>query len=192
GDTRVLSTYQLLISGQSWRKLSRSHFGHGTAQWEYQNRPMRDAAGEIAAGTLLLTFRRRVDGALHDDLHLQAFAQRPVQLQLTLQLDADFADLFEVKSQSLPPRMSIRRVAQHKRVTLSYEKEGFRRGLQVNLTPAFGHPVFVGTRIVFELSLEHGASWTCCVEARPEVDGTLLQFSGDPHQSEPDPVPDQE
>src|SRR5919205_851562 len=64
GDTRVLSTYQLLISGQSWRKLSRSHFGHGTAQWEYQNRPMRDAAGEIGAGTLLLTLRRRVDGAL--------------------------------------------------------------------------------------------------------------------------------
>src|ERR671924_290338 len=112
GDTRVLSTYQLLASGQTWRRLSRSHVGHGTVQWEYQNRPLRDAAGEIAEGTLLLTLRRRVDCALHDDLHLVAFAERSVTIQFTLQLDADFADIFEVKSQSLPPRLNIRRAAQ--------------------------------------------------------------------------------
>src|SRR6266702_6609255 len=140
GDTRVLSTYQLLISGQTWRLLGRSHFGHGTAHWEYQNRPLRDAAGEIEAGTLLLTLRRRVDCALHDDLHLQAFAQRSVKLQLTLHLDADFADIFEVKIQSLPPRMSIRRAAQRNHMSLSYEKGGFRRGLEVSLTPSSGHP----------------------------------------------------
>src|SRR5438876_915615 len=190
GDTRVLSTYQIRVSGQAWRLLGRSHFGHGTAQWEYQNRPLRDAAGQIQEGTLLLTLRRRVDCALHDDLHLQAYAERPVKLQFTLQLDADFADIFEVKSQSLPPRMSIRRAAQQKGVALSYEKAGFRRGLQISLAPSSGQPVFVGTRIVFELPLDPGAEWKCCVEARPEVDGALLTFSGDPHQSEPNPVPD--
>src|SRR5438067_11039327 len=119
GDTRVLSTYQIRVSGQAWRLLGRSHFGHGTAQWEYQNRSLRDTTGQIGAGTLLLTLRRRVDGARHDDLHLQTFAQRAVTLQVTLQLDADFADLFEVKSQSLPPRLNIRRTAQHNHVALS-------------------------------------------------------------------------
>src|SRR5436305_256443 len=53
GDTRVLSTYHIRVSGQAWHLLGRSHFGHGTAQWEYQNRLLRDAAGEIGAGTLL-------------------------------------------------------------------------------------------------------------------------------------------
>ncbi len=182
GDTRVLSTYQVLVSGQAWRLLGRSHLGHGTAQWEYQNRSLRDAAGEIGEGTLLLTLRRRVDCVLHDDLHLQAFASRAVTIQFTLQLDADFADIFEVKSQSLPPRLNIRRAAQQKSVTLSYEKAGFRRGLRISLDPAFGHPVFVGTRIVFELHLDPGAEWKCCLEARPEVDDTLFQFAGDPHQ----------
>src|SRR5947207_306588 len=119
GDTRVLSTYQVLVSGQAWRLLGRSHFGHGTAQWEYQNRPLRDVTGEIAAGTLLLTLRRRVDCALHDDLHLQAFADRTITIQLTLQLDADFADIFEVKNQSLPPRVNTQRVTQQKSVALS-------------------------------------------------------------------------
>src|SRR6266480_6343571 len=90
GDTRVLSTYQVLVSGQVWRLLGRSRYGHGSAQWEYQNRPLRDAAGEIPAGTLLLTLRRRVDCVLHDDLHMQTFGHRPVKLQFTLQLDADF------------------------------------------------------------------------------------------------------
>src|SRR5947209_3122784 len=88
GDTRVLSTYQVLVSSQAWRLLGRSHLGHGSAQWEYQNRSLRDAAGEIGDGTLLLTLRRRVDCALHDDLHLQAFAERAVTIQFTLQLDA--------------------------------------------------------------------------------------------------------
>ena len=115
GDTRVLSTYQILVSGQSWRLLGRSHDGHGTAQWEYQNRPLRDAVGEIQAGTLLLTLRRRVNCALHDDLHLVAFADRAINIQFTLQLDADFANIFEVKSQSLPPRVNIRRAAQQNR-----------------------------------------------------------------------------
>jgi glycogen debranching enzyme len=146
--------------------------------------------GEIPAGTLLLTLRRRVDCALHDDLYLQAFAQRAVKIQFTLHLDADFADIFEVKSQSLPPRVNVRRAAQQKSVTLSYEKAGFRRGMQISLDPAFGQPVFVGTRVVFELHLDPGAVWKCCLEARPEVDGALFQFAGDPHQSEPNPVPD--
>lgn len=29
GDTRVLSTYQVLVSGQAWHLLGRSHLGHG-------------------------------------------------------------------------------------------------------------------------------------------------------------------
>ncbi len=161
GDTRVLSTYQVRVNGHSWHLLGRSHHGHGSAQWKYQNRPLRDVAGEVSAGALLLTLRRRVDCALHDDLHLQAFAQRAVRLQFTLQLDADFADIFEVKSQSLPPRLAIRRVAQGNRVALSYEKEGFRRGIEIHLDPSSGQPVFVGTRIVFELQLDPGAEWTC-------------------------------
>jgi glycogen debranching enzyme len=190
GDTRVLSTYQLLVSGQTWNVLGHSRTGHGTARWEYQNRKLRDAAGEIEAGTLLLTLRRRVDGALHDDLHLQSFANRPVTIQCTLQLDADFADIFEVKNQSLPPRMAIRRAVRRNCVLLSYERAGFRRGIEIDLQPSHARPVFVGTRVVFEVQLSPGASWTCCLEARPQIDGQILQFVGDPHQSEADPIPD--
>jgi glycogen debranching enzyme len=190
GDTRVLSTYQILVSGQTWRLLGRSRSGHGTAQWEYQNRLLRDSSGEIPAGTLLFTLRRRLDCALHDDLHLQSFADRPITLQHTLQLDADFADIFEVKGQSLPPRLNIRRAAQQNQIMLSYEQAGFRRGIEIHFDPLSASPVFVGTRVVFELHLSPGAEWKCCLEARPVVDGQLFQFAGDPHQPEPNPLPD--
>ena len=43
---------------------------------------------------------------------------------------------------------------------------------------------------MFELHLDPGTEWKCCVEARPEVDGALFQFAGDPHQPEPNPVPE--
>ena len=65
-DTRMLSTYQLGIAGNAWRLLGRSRSGHGTGYWEFQNPPLRDPAGDIAAGTLLLSLRRRLDG---DDAH---------------------------------------------------------------------------------------------------------------------------
>ena len=33
-----------------------------------------------------------------------------MRLRLILQLDADFADIFEVKSRSMPPRMGLLRI----------------------------------------------------------------------------------
>src|SRR5690242_2105484 len=116
GDTRVLSTYRLFANGHSWTLLGCSRSGHGTAQWDFQNRQMRDAIGNIVAGTVLLTHRRRVDGAMHDDLSLQSFAPRSIIIQFTLQVDADFADIFEAESQLLPPRVNIRRRASHQQV----------------------------------------------------------------------------
>ena len=110
GDTRVLSTYQMAIGGHAWRVLGRSPSGHATATWEFQNPAIRDPAGDVAEGSLLLQLRRRLDGVLHDDFTVHAFAGRALRVRLSLQLDADFADIFEVKDQSLPPRPSIRRV----------------------------------------------------------------------------------
>ncbi|HZU06363.1 MAG TPA: glycogen debranching N-terminal domain-containing protein [Chloroflexota bacterium] len=188
-DTRVLSTYQLMVGGQAWQLLGRSRSGHATALWEFQNPPIRGATGDhIPQGTMLLSLRRRLDGVLHDDLRLAVF-ERPVQVQLTLLLDADFADIFQVKAQSLPPRPFIHRLPRPGGLALTYERGGFRRGLWVRFETTGPPPVLTGSLVTFHLHLQPGSEWRCCLEAAPEIDGTRLTPSSDPHGPEPTTLP---
>jgi len=185
GDTRMLSTYKLDVNGCAWRLLGRARFGHGSAQWEFQNPEMRDAIGEIGKGTLSFALRRRVAGALHDDLSVTSFATRPVRLRVVLQLDADFADIFEVKSRSMPPRMDLRRMLRPDGVTLVHEARDFRRALHVRLQCSGDAPAFSGSRMTFDIALEHGKQWDCCIDIAPQIDDREVRFSGDPHEREP-------
>jgi glycogen debranching enzyme len=190
GDTRMLSTYKFDVNGCAWRLLARSRLGHGSAQWHFQNPELRDQLGDLPAGVISFSLGRRIAGAMHDDLCIESFAGRPVRLRLILQLDADFADIFEVKSRSMPPRMNLARVVDGASMVLVYEgQRGFRRALHVSLTcPDATAPSFAGSRISLDVTLDHGQKWRCCVEAVPELDGKKIPFDGDPHQPEPDPV----
>jgi hypothetical protein len=191
-DTRMLSTYRIGISGHSWRLLGRSRSGRAAAAWQFENSPLRDPDGELAAGTLLLSLRRQLSGVLHDDLRVRAFVQRPARVQLALQLDADFADIFQVKEGSLPPRLNIRRVAQARSIALTYERARFRRAIRITFDAPDPSPTFVGALVLFDLELGPGAEWACCLEAVPEIDGETLTFAGDRHVPESSPAPEAE
>lgn len=189
-DTRVISSYRLAANGHAWRLLGRSRLGHGTAQWEFENTNMRDPGGDILPGELLLSLRRRVDGVMHDDLSVQTFGTRQYHIRLTLLLDADFADIFEVKARSIAARLEISRLSKGNQLTLDYQRRGFKRGLRVNFYPNGSRPSFVGALVMFDLEIDAGHPWICCLDAEPIVDGQVLCLSGDPHATEPNPVPD--
>ncbi len=187
GDTRLLSTYKFDVNGCSWQLLGRSSLGHASAQWHFQNRTLRDAQGTIEAGSIVFTLERRVDGVLHDDWRIISFAQRQVQLRFIVQLDGDFADLFRVKESTMLPRLRTLRLPRDDGFTLRYERDGFSRALHVRIWPK--QPLsLVGSRLQFDLTLQHAERWHCCLEAQPEVDQRVLTMASDPHQPEPDPV----
>lgn len=191
GDTRVLSTYRIAIGGFAWKMLGHSRSDYGTAEWHFQNPAIRDPRDIIPEGAILLTLRRRISGALHDDLRMQAFSRRPVHARFTIHLDSDFADIFEVKEQSLPPRLNLLRKTETNGLTLSYKRGGFQRGLRVRFHTNFDQAQFVGTQVIFELDLKPGEEWRCCLEAEPVIDGEHFRFIGDPHSPEPpQPAPD--
>lgn len=181
GDTRVLSSYRLTIAGYAWRLLARSRSGASSVRWDLQNPTVRSPTGDLEEGTVHLRLQRHVSGALHDDLGVTSFADRPVKLRLAVLLDADFADVFQVKDGSMPPRLAIQRVARSGALSLVFERKGFRRGLHVAFRTSFGDATFVGAQAIFELMLEPRQTWTCCIDAVPELDGHRLAFQGDPH-----------
>jgi glycogen debranching enzyme len=181
GDTRVLSTYRIGVGGHEWQLLSRTRPDSASAQWNFQNPAIQGSAYDLPAGTLLFSVTRRLAGALHDDLRLSAFVDRPVCLRLALHLDADFADIFEVKDRVIRSRLNVLRISEPSGLTLSYERRGFRRGLRIRFRPSGPPPVFVGTLAIFDLELAWGTDWTCCLEAAPIIGGEVVHFRGDPH-----------
>lgn len=188
GDTRVLSTYKYQVNGSAWTLLAIAHTGHGSAQWYFQNPPVRDELGELEAGSLAFVLKRRVDGALHDDLEITSYGLRPACVRLTLQIDADFADLFQVKSHTMPARLQMLRQQDGNALDLLYERAGFRRGLQIRLESSQGSASISGSRMTFQLMLNHGDCWKCCLEASPKIDDRIIRLVHDPHRPEPDPV----
>jgi len=183
GDTRVLSTYRFTIAGYSWRLLARSRPGPSTAQWDMQNPSVRAPGSDIEEGTVHCRLRRQVFGALRDDLTVTSFADRPLTVRLTLQLDADFADLFQVKARSTPPRLGIQRVYGPSGLSFVYERRDFRRGLHVTLQASSGTLTFVGSQVVFDVMLAPRCPFRCTLEAVPELEGARIEFQGDRHEA---------
>jgi glycogen debranching enzyme len=184
GDTRVLSTYRFVIAGHAWQMLARSRPGPSTAQWDMQNPSVRATGIDLEEGTVHFRLRRSVHGALHDDLSITSFAERTITVRFSLQIDADFQDIFQVKDRELPPRLAVQRVARSNQMSFVYERRGFQRGLHVSFDPGVPAPTFVGAQVVFDLVLSPRRPWTCCVEAVPEIDKRRLEFHGDPHGSD--------
>jgi glycogen debranching enzyme len=184
GDTRVLSTYRFTIAGHAWRVLARSRPGPSTAQWDMQNPPVRAPGGDLEEGTVHCRLRRQVFGALHDCITVRSFDDRPIAVRLAFQLDADFADVFQVKDRSIPPRLTVQRVPGANSISFLYERRDFQRGLHVTFDASTGTPTFAGAQAVFDLVLEPRRAFRCCIEAVPEVDHKRVSFYGDPHRGE--------
>jgi glycogen debranching enzyme len=170
GDTRVLSTHRLAINGRPWQLLGRARPDTRSGVWDYQNARFATPSGEVAPQTLHLRLERRVDRALHERLIVRSFADRRVRATLSLQVDADFADLFEVKEQRLPPRPSVSRSGDARRIRIAYKRGGFERGLDVDVR-SDGALHLVGTRLLFDLDLGHGEAWTCELTLEPNGTG---------------------
>jgi glycogen debranching enzyme len=201
-DTRVLSAYRWHVNGCAWRFLGHVRRGRGTAEWTFQNPPLGKGRGRIAQGALFFRHVRRVGGVLHDDLVVRNYGTKPAHIRLGLVLGADFCDIFEVKEQACPARRNIQRQSIPGGVRFSYRREAFQRAVHVTFCPSqpssssgsgscsksaeSTRTKATRTEIRFDIALQPGAEWTCCLEAAPEIDGELEQFRGDPHVPEQD------
>jgi glycogen debranching enzyme len=191
-DTRVLSTLRTTIGGQKWQLLSRLRIGHDAARWRFQSPRLGGPRESIPEGCLFLDLERRVAGALHDDLTITSFAPDPVRTTLALQVDADFADVFEVRQQGhMPPRLAVSRIPTPTGLALGFERGDVQRGLRVTISGPADPLHVVGSLLLFDLALDRGEEWRLCLHAEPEVDRAVMRFVGDPHEPESPARPEQ-
>ena len=111
GDTRMLSRLTLLVGGERPRALrpDGDGAGHGTIMMTNPELPSGQGAadsigGLLAARSLGIVRERRLDRGLHERLAISNFTEHPATLTVDLVLDADMADIFEVRGFDRPQR----------------------------------------------------------------------------------------
>jgi hypothetical protein len=106
-DTRVISAWAIYANGTPWDLLNGGAVSYHAARIFDVNRAFMSEDGPVAAHTLGLVIGRHIDGGLHEDIEITNNNRTPVRFNLEIAIRADFADLFEVKSNQIVRRGRI-------------------------------------------------------------------------------------
>ena len=107
-DTRFLSRFEMRLSGRRPVLLSSSSERGYLAQVDLTN-PDLVEDGVLVAPQQTLNVRRVrvVDGALHERVRVKNYRDEPTRLEISFDLGADFADIFEVRGMLREPRRPL-------------------------------------------------------------------------------------
>ena len=109
---------------------------------------------------------RHIDGGLHEDIDITNNSQNPVRFNLEIAIRADFADIFEVKSNNIVRRGRITTSWSQSRQALrfTYRNKDFCREVIVHAGDGDGEPaVNANGRLSFDIALKAGQAWHRCL-----------------------------
>ncbi len=164
-DTRVISAWSVYANGQPWDLLSGGASTYDTARIFLTNSAFRTEDGDIPARTMGFMLSRMLDGGLHEDLDLTNHGPKPIRFNLEIAIRCDFADIFEVKDSKIVRRGHITTAwsEAHQRLSTVYRNRDFMRAISVRTRELNSHAVYANGRLSFEISLDPGATWHCCL-----------------------------
>jgi glycogen debranching enzyme len=190
-DTRVVSSWTIYANGEPWELLNGGAISYYASRIFLTNRSLPTEEGTIPPRTLGLTVSRWISGGMHEDLDITNNSQKAVKFQLEIAVRCDFADIFEVKSGNIVRRGRITtnwsESRQHLRTT--YRNGDFSRAVTIYPTRSPAKAVYANGRLSFEVALEPGRSWHCCLHYTL-TDGdqrfaSPTQCVGQSHKSQP-------
>jgi glycogen debranching enzyme len=164
-DTRVISSWRIYANGEHWDLLNGGAITPYASRTYLTNPKIPTANGIIPQRTLGLLVGRMINEGMHEDIDLTNNSMQRVNFQLEIAVRCDFADIFEVKSNDIVRRGQITTTWSQatQELRTSYRNADFLRG--VTIAPAGGKPeaVYANGRLSFEIDLEPGAAWHCCL-----------------------------
>ena len=162
-DTRVLSKLSVEVDGQPLNVVS--SVPRGPFAVSIVSRAHHSAYPHHADVPLTVLRHRSVGPGLHEELEVQNHSIHPVELTLSVAVDADFASLFDVKADVQDPDVTARIVGVDGRLQLrSSDRSSEHHGLKtwVNLEPPPDDRV--GDRSSWDLALAPGEAYSLVVE----------------------------
>jgi glycogen debranching enzyme len=165
-DTRMISAWAIYANGEPWDLLNGGAIAYHAARIFQTNRAFMSEDGPIAARTLGLVIGRHIDGGLHEDIEITNNSRIPVRFNLEIAVRADFADIFEVKSNQIVRRGRITTSWSDKRQVLrvTYRNKDFCRRLIIRTGDGDGEPtVNANGRLSFDIALKASQAWHRCL-----------------------------
>ncbi|HEX2894632.1 MAG TPA: glycogen debranching N-terminal domain-containing protein [Marmoricola sp.] len=165
-DTRVLSTWTLSLAGRRLDALRVHHYSpHATMFVD-----LAVAVAEHTLGDVLVTRARFVGDGMREDITVRNTGWQPVHVEVRLEVDADFADLFEVKEGRAAPASDIRVDPLTDGVDLSVERDGEVYGVTVTAPGAHTD----GRSLCWPVELVGQSSWSTTVQVTARLRGREL------------------
>lgn len=198
-ETRLLSRLRYLVNDEPPRPVVLSNVEQHTWLGYYIAVPPgvkeeRDpGSGQmeiISEQTIELRLSRYVGDGLHEDVDLTNFTQQKTMFTLTLEVDADFADVDETKGERRQAGGIARAWRESDRaweLRFDYRAEHaydnqegsgtkrLHRGLTLRVENAASAPLYQDHRISFAVALEPLGTWHACLNLIPFIDGQRLE-----------------
>ena len=164
-DTRVISSWTIYANGELWELLNGGAITPYASRTYLTNRRIPTSDGIIAPRTLGLVISRLISDGMHEDIEITNNSMRRAIFQLEIALRCDFADIFEVKSNSIVRRGRIATAWSQTKQQLrtSYRNGDFVRAVTVAAAHGRLKAVYSNGRLSFEIDLDPGEAWHCCL-----------------------------
>lgn len=217
-QTRLLSRYRYLISGEAPQPVALSNVDQFSWLGYYVTVPPGLKSGfedhgsgqldPVSQQTLELRSSRYAGNGLHEDLDLTNYSQRATSFRLELEVDADFADQYELAGRRQWGEVSHEfqtRAGNGADLAFHYQAEHrgeppeadgvarIQRGLTIRIDNASSPPDYGDARLKFQISLGPGETWHACLHFVPDIDGVVLEpvyqcraFAGTEHKLDSD------
>jgi glycogen debranching enzyme len=168
-DTRFVSGYELRVNGRRPVLLNSAPIQFFSSRFEFTNDALLDDAGRVERHSLSIRLDRTVSGGVHEDLDIVNYGRRAVRLTIEIQIDSDFADIFDVRGDALVRRgqLNSRWFRSRRELRSEYINRDFRRELIVAVDRADSTPQFANGSLVFVAKIAPKAVWHTCVKWLP-------------------------
>ena len=162
-DTRFISELKLTLNETAPEPLAATTTDPFSAVFVLRGHPSRGRADSH-----LVVYRRRYIGrGMREDIEIENFGEEAAYCSVEIVVDADFADLFEVKEGRVHKQGKL---GLHNdgasRITFTYERSTFTRAAHVDFT---GEPRIAGSHVHYEVIVPPRGSWTACMQVTPVI-----------------------
>jgi glycogen debranching enzyme len=166
-DTRFISRLELMLEGEPPEPVA----VQPTEPFACTFLARRPPGIGGADSTLLVIRRRYVGNGMRDDITLRNLGREAAAARLTVAVDGDFADLFEVKEGRARPHGDeddMEEGAEEGALWLSCRRGASLGGVSVSGT---GGPSASPGLLTWQAVIPHGGSWTASLLVTPSLDG---------------------
>jgi glycogen debranching enzyme len=169
-DTRFLSRFQLRINGHQPEPLAAYPEDPFSCRFVSRSRPRQGRADST-----LMVFRHRYIGrGMREDITISNFGEEAAYCSIELIVDADFADLFEVKEGRVDGERDDRHVdSADGELRFSVRRGTTRRAVRVSFSDPSAK--VSGSFATFEAIIPPRGEWSTCVQVTPVIEGEEVE-----------------